>query len=107
MERPGVTLICVPIPVDAPDAVGEALERAADAASRGADLVEWRADVLAEDPQALGALRRLVRESPRPCITTIRIAAEGGMFEGSESDRISLLEALGTSEPPEIGRAHV
>ncbi len=94
-----MTLICVPIPIDAPDAVGEALERAADAASRGADLVEWRADVLAEDPQALGALRRLVRECPRPCITTIRTAAEGGMFEGSESDRISLLEALGTSEP--------
>lgn len=95
-----MTLICVPIPIDAPDAVGEALDRAAEAASRGADLVEWRADALAEDPEALGAIRRLVRESPMPCVVTIRTAAEGGLYEGSESDRVSLLEALGTSEPP-------
>ena len=92
-----MNLLCVPIAVDAPDLVGRALERAALAASRGANLVEWRADALAEDPQALGALRRLVRESPLPSIVTVRTAAEGGLYDGLDTDRVSLFEALGTS----------
>lgn len=92
-----MNLLCVPIAVDAPDMVGLALERAALAASRGASLVEWRADALAEDPQALGALRRLVRESPLPSIVTIRPAVEGGLYDGEDAARVSLLEALGTS----------
>ena len=92
-----MNLLCVPIAVEAPDMVGLALERAALAASRGANLVEWRADALAEDPQALGALRRLVRESPLPSIVTIRMAAEGGLYDGDDADRVSMLEAVGTS----------
>lgn len=92
-----MNLLCVPIAVEAPDMVGLALERASLAASRGANLVEWRADALAEDPQALGAMRRLVRESPLPSIVTIRMAAEGGLYDGDDADRVSLLEALGTS----------
>ena len=95
-----MNLICVSLSIDDPAAVSAALESAAVAAAQGAALLEWRADALAEDPQALGALRRLVAESPLPCIVTIRSAAEGGLYEGSERDRTSLLEALGTSGHP-------
>jgi 3-dehydroquinate dehydratase/shikimate dehydrogenase len=95
-----MNLVCVSIRVDEPASTSDALDAARSAATQGASLVEWRADALAEDPQALGSLRRLVAESPLPCIVTIRAAAEGGLYEGSESDRVSLLEALGTSGHP-------
>ena len=95
-----MNLVCVPIAVDHPDMVGLALERAGLAADRGANLIEWRVDALAEDPQALGAMRRLVRDSPLPAIVTIRAAAEGGLYDGDDRDRVSLLESLGTSGDP-------
>jgi 3-dehydroquinate dehydratase/shikimate dehydrogenase len=92
-----VNLLCVPIAVDAPDMVGLALERARLAASRGANLLEWRVDALAEDPQAPNAIRRLVREAPLPTIVTIRAASEGGLYDGDDTDRVSLIEAIATS----------
>jgi 3-dehydroquinate dehydratase/shikimate dehydrogenase len=95
-----MNLVCVSIRIDDPASTSAALDAAREAAAQGAALVEWRADALAEDPQALGSLRRLVADSPLPCIVTIRAASEGGFYEGSESDRVSLLEALGTSGHP-------
>ncbi|MGA1400047.1 MAG: type I 3-dehydroquinate dehydratase [Phycisphaerales bacterium] len=92
-----MNLLCVPIAVDAPDMVGLALERARLAASRGANLLEWRVDALAEDPQASNAIRRLVREAPLPTIVTIRAASEGGLYDGDDTDRVSLIEAIATS----------
>ena len=95
-----MTLIAASIAVDRPDGTSAALERAAQARADGADLVEWRLDTLAAEPGAVDAARRLVRESPMPCIVTVRIAAEGGGWDGDEADRVSFLEAVCTSDCP-------
>ena len=96
-----VTHLCVSIPVDVPADVVPAVAAAVRAAERGATMVEWRVDALAEAEGALAAIRELVRRSPVPCIVTIRSAREGGAWGGSDSDRVSLLEALctATGEP--------
>ena len=95
-----VTLIAASIAVDRPDAVSDALARASQVKADGADLVEWRMDMLASEPGAAEAARRLVRESPLPCIVTVRTAAEGGGWDGDETDRISFLEAVCTAGHP-------
>ncbi|MDX2198487.1 MAG: type I 3-dehydroquinate dehydratase [Phycisphaerae bacterium] len=61
-----------------------------------ADLVELRADLIG-DPDAI-ADYLAIPDRP-PCILTIRSAAEGGAWEGSESERISLIERLGLLNP--------
>ncbi|MFM8643245.1 MAG: type I 3-dehydroquinate dehydratase, partial [Phycisphaerales bacterium] len=96
-----MTHLCVSIPVDAPADVADAVSAAVRAAERGASMVEWRVDALAESDGALAALRELVARAPVPCIVTIRSAREGGAWGGSDSDRVSLLEALctATGEP--------
>lgn len=95
-----MTLIAASIAVDRPDAVSDALGRATAAKADGADLVEWRMDSLAAEPGAVEAARRLVRESPLPCIVTVRMAGEGGAWDGDETDRISFLEAVCTGDHP-------
>jgi 3-dehydroquinate dehydratase/shikimate dehydrogenase len=92
-----MTLIVSAIPVEAPAEAEEALRMAADEVAAGARLVEWRVDALAEDPSGLACILRLVRESPAPCIVTIRGAAEGGAWRGEDTDRVSMLEAIGTA----------
>ncbi len=95
-----VTLLCVSIFVDAPADVPLAIERAARAVADGARMVEWRLDALAEDPDGLVAIQRLLAESPAPCIATIRAEEEGGTWCGDEQTRISILEAIGTGDHP-------
>lgn len=70
-------------------------------------MVEYRIDgcldTLHSDAElraSIDLMQRLVRESPLACIITCRIADEGGMYEGNEMDRISMLEHLGTSDSP-------
>ena len=92
-----MTLIVSAIPVEAPGEVDEALHMAADEVAAGARLIEWRVDALAEDPSGLACILRLVRQSPVPCIVTIRGAAEGGGWRGEDTDRVSMLEAIGTA----------
>jgi 3-dehydroquinate dehydratase/shikimate dehydrogenase len=94
-----MTLLVVAIPVEHASEVPEALETAAAEVRAGARLVEWRVDALAEESDALQAIGRLVRESPAPCVVTIRCLAEGGAYRGSDMDRVSLLEAIGTADP--------
>ena len=43
-------------------------------------------------------MRRLVAESPAPCIVTIRAESEGGTWDGDEMERIAALEAVGTAD---------
>ena len=93
------TLIAVAITVEGSDEIPTALDMARHEVSGGARLVEWRVDALAEEPGALQAVLRLVRESPAPCIVTIRHADEGGAFRGDDTDRVSLLEAIGAADP--------
>jgi len=92
-----VTHLCVSIAVEAPDGVEPALAAARRAAERGADMVEWRVDALAEAEGALASVRTLVRESPLPSIVTVRGAREGGEWNGTDRDRVSFLEALCTA----------
>jgi len=95
-----MSLLCCPLHVESAESVGEALERARAAFEQGAKLIEWRADLLAEEDAAVAvtSLRALIRECPLPCIVTIRPTWEGGMYGGSETDRVSLIEAIGTSD---------
>jgi len=94
-----MTLITVAITVETPAEVLEALRTATQQVQAGARIVEWRVDALAEDAGALDAITRLVRESPAPCIVTIRSASEGGGYRGDDTDRVSLIEAIGTADP--------
>ena len=73
-------------------------EQAQQAKSGGADLVEFRIDVLVEHAEGVTAARRLVQESPLPVLLTCRSDAEGGAWRGEETDRVSFLEAVGTAE---------
>ena len=93
------TLIAVAIPVESAGEVPSAIEMACKEVTAGARLVEWRVDALAEEPDGLKQILRLVRESPAPCIVTIRSATEGGNFRGEDTDRVSMLEAIGTADP--------
>ncbi len=93
-----MTFLAVPILVDAPTSVDEALARARGAVERGARLIEWRVDPLADEPDAQRAVAHLVRDSPAPCIVTCRSAEEGGLYDGDDADRVSLLEYLATED---------
>lgn len=91
-----MTHLCVAIAVDHAADVPAALRTLAAAHAEGATMVEWRVDALAEEPDGLAAIRSLVRQSAVPCIVTIRGQREGGQYHGTETDRVSLLEAIGT-----------
>lgn len=91
-----MTHLCVAVAVDHASDIQEALGVAERARAEGATLVEWRVDALADEPGALAAIRDLVGASPLPSIVTIRGAREGGQFRGTDADRVSLIEALGT-----------
>ena len=95
-----VSLLCVSIFVDSPADVALAIGRAARAVADGARIIEWRLDALAEDPDGLIAIKRLLADSPAPCIATIRAEEEGGTWQGDEQTRISILEAIGTGDHP-------
>ncbi len=89
-----MTLIAVPILVhDTQDA----LRQAHAAQDAGADLVELRLDVFTDDPDAAVDL---LAKCPLPAIVTIRPEWEGGQYDGEETDRVALLERLGTAEHP-------
>ncbi len=93
------TLLAVPVTrCDLP--VG-AQVRAALAA--GADLIELRVDCLDEP----GEVARLL-EQPHdvPFILTIRSAAEGGGWDGDESERVALFESLGLKLPGYVDIEH-
>lgn len=98
-----MSLICVPIMVEEPQA---ALLDASLAQAKGADLVEYRVDLLFEErddeslQDRMDRVLDLVKESPLPCIVTCRPHWEGGDYHGDDDERISLYEALGTSDHP-------
>jgi len=98
-----MTMICVPIMVEEANA---ALLDASLAQAKGAELVEFRVDLLFEqrDEESLevrtARVLDLVKESPLPCIVTCRPHWEGGEYHGDDDERISLYEALGTSDHP-------
>jgi 3-dehydroquinate dehydratase/shikimate dehydrogenase len=96
-----MTMLCVPILADEP---AIAKRDAILAAEKGADIVEFRVDLLMEADLSLEAriaqIKNLVAESPLPCIVTCRPEWEGGLYAGGEDERVSMFEALGTAEHP-------
>jgi 3-dehydroquinate dehydratase/shikimate dehydrogenase len=93
-----MSLICVPIAVNAAEEIPSALERAARARVLGARLVEWRCDGLASCDDAVGAIARLVRESALPSLVTVRSSAEGGSYAGTEHERLAILARVARLE---------
>jgi 3-dehydroquinate dehydratase / shikimate dehydrogenase len=89
-----MTFIAVVITVQDTEDIASALECAGAEAQRGATIVEWRVDTLAQTDNALESVALLVKNSPLPCIVTIRAAAEGGAYVGHESARLELLIAI-------------
>ncbi len=95
-----MTLIAAAIWVrDAGEAQG-APGRAEKAMQAGARLIEWRVDAMAGKPEAIDPIRRLVSESPAPCIVTCRPSWEGGEFDGDDRQRSQLLESLVNADHP-------
>ena len=100
-----MTQICVPIMVEEH---ASAIRDATLAAEHGADLVEFRIDVFFEDKEEstdllgdrIGRVLELVKASPLPCIVTCRPHWEGGEYHGDDDERVSMYEALGTSDHP-------
>jgi 3-dehydroquinate dehydratase/shikimate dehydrogenase len=93
------TLLCVPILADDTAAALSDAIRAKDA---GADLVEFRLDVIFDpDNEASPAqIESLVADAPLPCILTCRPTNEGGHSDASDADRIALFEKLAAAENP-------
>lgn len=100
-----MTQVCVPIMVEEH---GSAIRDATLAAEHGADLVEYRIDVFFEDKEdstdllgdRIDRVLALVKASPLPCIVTCRPHWEGGEYHGDDDERVSMYEALGTSDHP-------
>jgi len=88
-----MTYLCASISVDGFDEVGTqtALERADAACSQGAQLIEWRIDHANAGRDDVRVLH-LVEHSPLPCIVTCRLRSEGGQYDGTERDRLAMLE---------------
>ncbi|NYT19534.1 MAG: type I 3-dehydroquinate dehydratase [Methanosarcinales archaeon] len=74
----------------------EPLIQAKTAADQGADILEIRFDLLgiSTPEDAADLLRKLRSDIGLPCIATNRLRTEGGNWEGSEHDRITLLEEI-------------
>ncbi|MEM9373647.1 MAG: type I 3-dehydroquinate dehydratase [Planctomycetota bacterium] len=96
-----VTMLCVPILADEP---ATAKRDAVLAAEMGADIVEFRVDLLMELEESLESriaiIKNLVEESALPCIVTCRPEWEGGLYSGDEDERVSMFEAVGTADSP-------
>lgn len=86
-----MALIAVSIFVSDASEVDSAIARAVRAAEQGAQLVEWRVDVLADAQAGRFAAAQLVDRCPLPAIVTCRGEGEGGMFAGDEADRLELI----------------
>lgn len=83
----GVPLIAVSFSDATPDSA------IADAESDGLDIAELRIDRY-KSLEALYVLDHVTRFSRLPTIATIRTKAEGGAWEGAESDRLELFRAV-------------
>jgi 3-dehydroquinate dehydratase/shikimate dehydrogenase len=100
-----MTMICVPLMVEDHN---DAIRDATLSAEHGADMVEFRVDVYFEDQvdstdllqDRIDRVLELVKESPLPCIVTCRPHWEGGEYHGDDDERVSMYEALGTSDHP-------
>lgn len=99
-------LLCVSIMVHDEASAHADMRSARDA---GADILELRIDEVFTgakssvgelDHAELASIRRLIAQSPLPLIVTCRSASEGGHYDGDETARVALYEALGLDAHP-------
>ncbi|ABE52878.1 type I 3-dehydroquinate dehydratase [Methanococcoides burtonii] len=74
----------------------EPLQQCKTAAEHGADILEIRFDLLGitTSKEAANLLRMLKGTTSLPCIATNRLQSQGGNWEGTEENRIALLEDI-------------
>jgi len=81
-------MICIPITArSAEDTVSEMIS-----ASKYADIVELRIDYIPELQNAEACIEESLKRKTKPVIITNRPEREGGKFNGSEQDRLHLLQ---------------
>ena len=81
-------MICIPITARSPeDTVSEMIS-----ASKHADIVELRIDYIPELQNAEECIEESLKRKTKPVIITNRPEREGGKFNGSEQDRLCLLQ---------------
>ena len=81
-------MICIPITArSAEDTVSEMIS-----ASKHADIVELRIDYIPELQNAEACIEESLKRKTKPVIITNRPEREGGKFNGSEQDRLRLLQ---------------
>jgi len=89
-----MSVVAVPITIASPSECDRGLEDGARARDGGANLIEWRVDRLAADDRGPDAVETLIRKSPLPSILTCRSTDEGGAFDGTEAERVGLLDQM-------------
>ncbi len=89
-----MTKLCVAIMVQS---VEQALAHAAQAAERGADIVEYRFDRFAAQPEVAV---EIVGRSPLPCIVTCRPVWEGGQCDADEDTRARFFVRVSRAPKP-------
>ena len=89
-----MSAVAVPITIGSISERDRGLQDGLRAQTGGADLIEWRVDNLATCDSGADTVEALVRQSPLPCILTCRSADEGGTFEGTEAERVGLLDQI-------------
>jgi len=81
-------MICIPITArSSEDTVSEMVS-----ALKYADIVELRIDYIPELQNALPCIEKAIKNKTKPIIITNRPEREGGKFNGSEQDRLRLLQ---------------
>jgi 3-dehydroquinate dehydratase/shikimate dehydrogenase len=81
-------MICIPITArSTEDTVSEMVS-----ASKYADIVELRIDYIPDLQNALSCIEKSLKSKTKPVIITNRPEREGGKFNGSEQDRLHLLQ---------------
>ena len=88
-----VNKVCVTIAQSSPRKVSKELQRAIS----DSDYVELRLDFL--KPHQIPLCLTLVRKYLKRCICTLRPTTEGGKFQGTEKERISILKLIAEFEP--------
>ena len=99
-----MTMLCVPLTGSTCEQMLRDLQAAAAA---GADMVELRLDYLQDHSEP--AIRKLMAAAdkfPGEVIATCRLASEGGVWDGDESRRVSLLEQAGLAGADYIDFEH-
>ncbi len=81
-------MICIPITARSTE---ETISEMA-SASKHADIIELRIDYIPELQNALTCIEKSLKSTTKPLIITNRPEREGGKFNGSEQDRLSLLQ---------------